>query len=286
MTAREYDTLRNLTAIIFPHSFLREPLRNELLSLFGSLTICQPWYMESVADTKSGSPPVKIQRPPEDLKPQRSFMSLLSEYRLWMRQNRGQSSYFDVGTKEDTSWKIRQAVRQMGEDVYSPAQEDILKWHLILHLERDIEEDRSLAEEILFQVKTKKSPIEDALGEPTSPQTLFEDLHLSDSYSFIEERHLRQVMESWFGLFSASLSDTDILLTLDAQVMNYAAELFEDASIKSPKGFSEPFLSPAHQIQITRKRLPQILDDREALGDHVKAGLAGKTIILVGKWKD
>lgn len=81
--------MKDLKAIIFPHSYLPGSARDRILSCFGPITVCQPWYMEPAAGIESNDGRITIVRPPEELKPPEDFRKILSEYRLWMSQNRG-----------------------------------------------------------------------------------------------------------------------------------------------------------------------------------------------------
>ena len=272
MTTEHNEKLKKSDAILFPHSYLPGSARNRLLDSFSPITVCQPWFMESDALLESNNGTVTIMHPPEELKPPGDFKRLLSENRLWMRQNRGHSAFLHTGTGEDATWEIRESIRKTGDAVAASAEENTLKWHLILHLERELEADRTSAEEMLIQMKGKKSPLEEALGEANTSQGLFEDLPLSEAHPSIDERHLKQVLAAWFGLFGGSLQDDSILLTLDSHVMDYATGLFEAETLKPSKKKEEPFLQTVY--------LPVLSIDSHLREDPVSTGLSGKTLIL------
>jgi hypothetical protein len=81
---------------------------------------------------------------------------------------------------------------------------------------------------VLNKVKQQKSPLKDALGEGAPTQGLFEDLPPYETYPFIDEHHLRQVLEAWFSLFGKYLEDHGLLITLDRHIMKYVTEIFEE----------------------------------------------------------
>ncbi len=272
MTTGHNEKMKNRTAILFPHSYLHESARDRLLSSFGSITICQPWYMGSAAGTESNDGRITIVRPPEDLKPPEDFRKLLSEYRLWMSQNQGYTP-LPTGGGEDATWEIRRALRQTGKEVREPVEEQALKWHLVLHLERKLEEDRTSADEMLLRVKAEKSPLAEALGETNLSHGLFDDLPLSDSHPSIEDRHLSHVLGAWFGLFGRSLPDGVSLLTIAPGVLSYTAELFGTGL---PEPSKEEGASSFPTIHLTRS-----LVDSPMEKDSVLAGLSGRTLILV-----
>jgi len=164
MTTGHNENMKNHTATLFPHSYLPGAARDRILSSFDSITVCQPWYMESAAGTENNDGRVTIVRPPEDLKPPEDFRKFLSESRLWMSQNQGYTP-LPTGEGEGATWEIRHALRQTGKEVREPVAEQALKWHLVLHLIRELEEDRNSADEMLLRVKAERSPLAEALGE-------------------------------------------------------------------------------------------------------------------------
>ncbi len=228
--------------------------------------------MGSADGTESNDARITIVRPPEGLKPPEDFRKFLSEYRLWMSQNQGYTPLPPRGG-EDSTWEIRHALRQTGKEVRAPVEEQALKWHLVLQLERELEEDRTSADEMLIQMKAKRSPLEDALGEASPSQGFLEDLPLSDPHSSIDERHLRIVLGAWFGLFGSSLPDGGSLLTIAPNVLDYAAELFGTGP---PKPSTEEGASSLRTIHLPRSSV-----DARREKDSVRAGLSGRTLILV-----
>ena len=272
MSTYESEKMKELTAIIFPHSYLPKSARDRILSSFGSITVCQPWYMGSADGTESNDGRIAIVRPPEDLKPPEDFRKLLSEYRLWMSQNQG---YTPLPTRggEDATWEIRHALRQTGKKIHEPVKEQALKWHLVLHLARALEEDRTSADEMLLRVKAKRSPLAEALGKVNPSHGLFDDLPLSNSHPPIEERHLGHVLGAWFGLFGSSLPDGGSLLTIAPNVLSYAAELFGTGPLKPSREKDASSFRTIH--------LPRSSVDSRMENNSVRAGLSGRTLILV-----
>jgi hypothetical protein len=279
--------------ILFPHTQIAIPDLEKILARFGELTVCQPWFMEEpFPSTKRVDPLlVHILHPPETLKPEKDFVKLITEYQLWLRQNRdkGYGAFLSASREdspsEDTPWEIRQLIARAGEKNSSDPHKDLMfKWHLILHLAREFEENRLGAENLLNKLKHQKSPLEGALEEPP-PQQFFQDTPLMETLLQVEGSHLRQVFEAWFGLFGEYISDEGSLITLDPQVLIYASEILEpEGKIIKPKSDSEKDFSsrsvsgqPPHNVTC----LPQLADVKEALDDPVKKGLSGRTIILM-----
>ena len=251
--------------ILFPHTHIAVSNLETILARFGELTICQPWFMEGPIPATEGpvSTLVHIQHPHETLKPKGDFRRLVSEYQMWLRQNRdkGYGAFLAASRQrshsEDTPWEIRQLISRAGKERHPDPHEDrTLKWHLTLHLAREFEESRFETERLLKKLKLQKSPLEGALEEPPT-QRFFEDTPLMEAQLQVDEYHLRQVFEAWFGLFGKYLSDEETLITLDPQVLIYASEVLE----------SEETISKA--------------EGEKDMNDPVKKGLSGRTIILM-----
>ena len=262
-----------------------------MLSVSGHLTICQPWFMDGPIP-KAGSenfPSIRIVRPAESMKPEGHFKRLLSEYRSWMGQNRdkGYTAFLnairEAGLSEDNPWEIRQMIRQTEKETPVSQEDNALKWHLILHLARDFEENRLEEEEMLSQVKKQKPPLAQALGEEAPLKGLFEDLPQSEKSLFADKHHLGQIVKAWFGLFGDHLQDHEILITLDRHVMEYVTDIFEDETGQSPEEKEDFFSSEStsSRIHITRKDLPRLSDEKTDPVYPVLTYLSGKTIILL-----
>ena len=269
--------------VLFPHTHIEKGGLERLIKTFGSLTLCQPWFTEStVLSDLIEKGMLKICFPPEVLKPQRDFKHLLSEYQGWMRENRGgarPTHFSDTETGSET-WSIRKAIRDAEKDEIDPAQKNTLKWHLILHLANSLEEDRKTAEVMLQRVTKTKSPLAEAMERGQPIPDIFDDLPLSATYPYITDRHLNLIFEAWFGLFGTRIEKGAALLTLDRQVMNHAADLFDGKDVQPP-GDADP--SPLYDVdapglRITRIALPRLSNPSSA--GPVLAGLHGKTIVF------
>jgi len=274
--------LEGSSFVLFPHSFVGEPELKRILSLFGGLIICQPWFMEDPR-LCAENPTVRVVHPPHDAKPGEDFKRLLSEYKAWISQNRdkGYTAFLaltrDRNFDEPNTWNIRQTLRHTGKTASAFPRDHILKWHLVLHLVREYEESR-MEEEKLLTTLRGRSPLQEALGEESPPVDLFRDFPSSESF-LQEDRHLRQVLEAWFGLFGKAIPNDGFLLTLDPLVFNHASELFElpDAGWQeaSRLGFS------SNQAAIKIRDLPSIPRKAEALDDPVPRGLSSRKLIFL-----
>jgi hypothetical protein len=148
-----------------------------------------------------------------------------------MSQNRdrGYTSFLSAsrGGGEDTPWEIRKLITgAAGQD---PAGgENLLKWHLILHLAEDLVSDRDEMEALIERVKLERSPLEEALGGEAPVHGLFEDLPGPGTDPLVDEQHMGLVFEAWDGLFSALAPARALMITTRPGVMEYAQGLAGD----------------------------------------------------------
>jgi hypothetical protein len=174
-------------------------------------------------------------------------------------------------------------IRQTGGGTPVSQENHALKWHLILHLAREFEENRVEAEKTLSQVKQQESPLAEALGEGAPVKGMFEDIPRSEIDSSFDMHHLGQIFEAWSGLFGEYLQDHGPLITLDRHVMDYAIDIFEDEIGQPPEEAEDSFSqkSTSSKIHFTRKYLPRLSDEKTGQTDPVLAHLSGKTVILL-----
>ena len=275
--------------VLFPHTRVDSRALERLMETFGSLTLCQPWFTEpAVLRNGFEKGTLKVSFPPEVLKPQKDFKHLLSEYQMWMRdhQGRNRSTAFSTGESGDETWAIRKAIRDAGKDADDPALRNTFRWHLVLHLARNLEGERETADTLLEQAAKTKSPLTEALerGEPFPG--MFEDLPLSAAYPYVTDRHLNLILEAWFGLFGpiidSGIETEGELLTLDQQVMTYARGLFDGCDVQPAEAIdpSEGKQIDAPGITVNRITLPRLLSP-SASANAVLKSLSGKTIALV-----
>lgn len=261
--------------------------QRKLLALFEGLTICLPWFLPPPSQPQDGVDSTRMQVlfPPENLKPREDFRRLLSEYKAWISWNRdkGYANFLrasrEAASQEDPLWEIRRTLREMGRDSFPLPEGHILKWHLILHLARDFEENRSEAEKMLRELKQQESPLKEALGEDSPLHGLLEDLPVSMTDFYAEERYLSQVIEAWFGLFAGYISD-QALITLDQNVFGYCEKIFKDEGGVTSQESEGPLVPEILSNQnITVNYLPLLKQDDER--NPFLRDLSGKTIILL-----
>ncbi|MGD8228578.1 MAG: hypothetical protein PVI20_12425 [Desulfobacteraceae bacterium] len=230
------QNIKELPAILFPHAALPEPTVKKILSFLGPLTIFQPWFMERpiFGSGENEGTAVQVLRPPDNLKPEKGFMTRLSEYRHWIEQNsdRGYTDFLQVnqenGLTENTTWEIRQMIRRGGRQTSAPQEDPALKWHLILHLAQDVEDQKLEADEALKTLKEKDVPLKGIVEESEDMESLLGDLSPFESEPIGNEYRLRQILEAWVALFGGYLKENDFLVTPSRQVMGYVTDLWKE----------------------------------------------------------
>ncbi len=180
---------------------------------------------------------------------------------------------------EDDHREIRQMIVRP-EEKGSKDSFETVKYHMILFLAREFEENRIEAEMLLNNLKLWKSPLEGALEDPPPP--LFsKDTPLMKTGLRMEPSHMRQVLEAWFGLFGRSVPKDAHFMTLDLEILRYARELFEpeDEIIQPEKASGDKSCASDPPRSIIR--LPLLSEEDKASTDPVKRGLSGRTIFLL-----
>ncbi len=259
--------MKELRAILFFHSHLREQDIKKIFPLLGPITIFQPWFMvpPNFLSQKEYQSAVRILNPPSHMKPENNFKGLLSEYKTWIEHNRDKSRAAflkvnqEMGSDENSTWKIREALRGRTDshtgsaralrgstdahagsaralkgsdrDQQNQGEGLSLKWHLVLHLARDMEKEQQEADRILKVLKEKKSPLEDLLGKEDVKNPLT-DLSQFESDPGTVSYPLELVFNAWFGLFGEYLRGGDLLLTINRHVMDYASEAWDASEEK------------------------------------------------------
>ena len=301
--------------ILFPHSYLREQDIKKIFPLLGPITICQPWFMvpPDFMSQKDYEGVVRVLNPPSHLKPEENFKGLLSEYKTWIKDNQDKSNaaFLKVNQEmkpaENNTWEIREALRgstkahsrsahalhgsshtlsRPAEDQPNRGERFSLKWHLILHLARDMEKERQEADKMLRGLKEGKSPIADLLGEGAVKNPLT-DLSQFESDPQTVSYPIDQVFEAWFGLFGEYIKGDELLITLSRQIMDYASEAW-DTVVRENDGKVSPDHRGASQwepsretLQLPHKYFFPFSSQQPLKENKFLKYLSGKTMILV-----
>jgi len=271
--------------VLFPHTHVESRVLERLVETFGSLTLCQPWFTEpAVSPDLIEKGMLKVCFPPEALKPGKDFKHLLSEYQGWMRDHQGRNrpAAFSTGATGDETWAIRKAIRDTGKDADDPALRNTLRWHLVLHLAQNLEENRDMAKTLLQRAAKNKSPLAEAMEKNEQIPDMFEDLPLSAPYPYVTDRHRNLIFEAWFGLFGSIINSRAELMTLDRLVMTYALDLFDGRDVLTDEdtGSAPKQKVDAKGLKINRATLPR-LSNPSTPADPVLKALSGKTLIVV-----
>ena len=234
------EEMDDLGVILFPHSYLSKPDREKVLTLFGPLTIFQPFFMEQPAllIERKDLEYVKIMTPPAHLNPGEDFKTLLTEYHTWMDQNRDKG-YMEflkrcqgAGLAENNTWEIREMIRRVEKHDSMPEKAHTQRWHMILHLAREFEDHRQEADRLLKKLKQQDSLLKGAIEDLELKNNFLEDLPQFESELLMNDHTLREVIEAWFALFGGYFQDHELLITFDRDVMKFCSQFMKDSGME------------------------------------------------------
>jgi hypothetical protein len=226
---------------------------------------------------------VQVLKPPGDLKPAEGFRRILAEFKNWIGANPDKAyraflwaGGMDQGP-EDTTWAIRKALRQGRDQNGGAKPSPALKWHLVLHLAQEIEDDRQEAETLLRALREKDSPLKGTVEEEGA-ESLFYDLPAFGEEPIMEENRLLQVYEAWFSLFGGRLKDHELLVTTSPQVVAHVSGVWQEyvlgaeEAAETQVAFRVPDLSHLRLEDLLRLRAQAL--EVPVLGEVRKAILA------------
>ena len=273
--------MSNLSAVLFPHAGLSEPELGKILSFFDSLAVCLPWHMDPAGILAGDLPAgvVKILRPPETLDPGSSFPKALADYRTWIGSHSDRSglAFLKTGAgligDEDPLWDIRRRIREGGLPASPPDAGEAFRWHMVVHLAHELEEQRDEADRILNALREKRSPLIGLTDDSDEIQSLFEDLPTFDWAPEAGRTDPSPTVEAWLGLFGSVLDSEDLLVTLDRRYLEAVSGLL-----------SEPAGSPGLGPPVLRFPYPNLSGHPlERLADIRREHLSGEASLELGR---
>lgn len=235
-----------MSLILFPHSNIPESIIRKITSFLGPLTIFQPWFMEPPAflEENEGLKVVKILKPPKNLKPSDGFNTILSESHRWMEQNLDKSYTeilkADQGKRltENTTWEIRQMINLMDQSSSGSEEDQPLRWHITLHLAREIEDKLLEVYHLLKSLKDRDPLLKGSVEGAENVKGLLEDLTQFGSESLLDEYNFKQIIEAWFGLFGGYLKEKEMLITFNPYVMEHVSGNWDSFHIEDESSHS------------------------------------------------
>lgn len=245
-------------AILFPHATIAGEALSAVLMTHRPLLLCLPWEMvlpESVSEAEERGG-VRILRPPEALRPEPAFRETLKAYLAWMAASpdRGWTralAWIAQGKgPEGSIWEIRSLLKGRAGQEGTPSAERILRWHLVLHLSRGIEEARNRARSMLQDLTRLSSPLSGALEPASTPENPLKDLGQEDPEPTIPLDQVPHLVFAWLGLFQGVLPLADTLLTFNPDILAYVDALLEGRGGREIFGGSPWTASPRWEILI------------------------------------
>ena len=267
-------------SVLFPHTTLKKDDLERILFFFSPLAVFQPWYMGLPVSFKryiDGSLLTAIY-PPSDFRPEKDINKILSGYESWISQL-AKKDYANslkaaqaLSISDEHSWDIRKTLYGSETGNIEGSDNPWLKWHILLHLARKLEESSSDAYDLLKQAKAKKPPLEEALEVKAISPGLLDDVPESHAYEQLDKYQISGVIQAWLGLFGTYLFDYRSLITVDDNVMDTVKSAFEETSL----GKSAPSLMPSVRIIIPDSAIFDS-NDSEDLGIKTLKGIVSST---------
>ncbi|MFC1533536.1 hypothetical protein ACFL7M_09260 [Thermodesulfobacteriota bacterium] len=255
-----------MPVLLFPYFHTHESVIEKVSTFFGPITIYLPWFQEPPEFINYKN--IEISYPPDSLKPKDGFKNILSEYHHWVEQNRDKS-YLEIiksdrksELTDNSTWEIRQMLGRTVQSVSGTEEEKTLRWHLLLHLAREIEEQLVLADRILKTLKDKNSLLEGSIESAEEIRSLLGDLPSFEPETVLDDFNFRQIFDAWFSLFEVYLNENELLITFNRYTMDYLSEQWDNLYIedkstnRSTIGFKVPDLSyhaPDEQDKIEKE---------------------------------
>lgn len=272
--------------LLFPHCYIAEDALAKVLETHKRLRICLPWYMSppEILSKLQGANRVTILYPPETLKPNKDFLPLLSEYRSWIKENKGKAPHLSASELQDNeaSWKIRKTIRTKAISNDETQKDEIIRWHLILHLAGELEKENADVEASLKKLKNAGSPLREAIGEEDLPEGILDDLpSLSPASSGKITQRLNHWIEAWFGLFASHVEPGSDLLTMNRDIFQFVLDLFEKTVSNTPNGFESSNLPSVDLRPGGAVKLPELSVFPNLKRKRILFDLAGKSLHLL-----
>ncbi len=242
-------TKTDRSAVLFPHVSLTEQTLKWVLTLFRPLDVHIPWLLQEPAFMKSyqEEEALRIVHPPEEAKPGGDFFKILKAYKAWSleQQDMGYAAFLKaqpgMDPSESSTWGIRGELRRFGRETPPTEAPLFLKWHLILHLAREMEDQNREADSLLKSLKDKKSPLRGVL-ETDDVENVFADLPHFQADAMFGESHWAQIIDAWLGLFGGYLTENDVLVTFDRHVFEVLSEQINPMSFEGTVHPEPPLL--------------------------------------------
>lgn len=275
------------SAMLFPHSCLPQTGIKQILSFAGPLTICEPWYQERPVflSEMEDHNAVRILLPPESMHPGEGFLTLLQEYREWTQshRDRGYREFLQAvqgqDSDEESSWAIRQSLVEGGQTPPEREQDETLKRHLILHLARDIDDQRYEADDLLGSLKKMGSPLSGSVEE--EPRNPIADLPHFQGEPGLGTFAMDQVMDAWISLFGKYMKKESPLVTINRQVLECVRDRWEEEASDSDNTGVPSFL--LSWPDLSQLGLEELFRAREDLVGSRAAGQIMQAIQQPGK---
>lgn len=202
----------------------------EITPFFSPVKICLPWGKElpGIVDERE----ITVLYPPVDLKPDISFEKTLNDCINWVEEQ-GEKSRIELvkagtgtGLSEESFHQIRRLLIS-GDSDASTLKNIANRYHLLIYLADRIEESRSEANRMLYELKNRPSPLAESLDQTGKTEQSLDALAEINNDFVLEDGYVTYFLNAWFGLFGDVIKDGRILLTLNRLIFDKTSEKWD-----------------------------------------------------------
>ena len=226
-----------MTIHLLSYTHSGSSLIDKITPCFSPLKIYVPWggAIPEYADDSD----LIVSYPPEELKPDADFNSLLNECFSWAyeQEEKSRKEIIKTGQTSPTSNEsLRHIKTILSKKISDTSEKDmVLRWHMLLHLANRLEESRNDANRMLESLKKKPSPLMNNADLTENTQYPLESLRTINPDFFINDTNLRLLLRAWHGLFNSLIDRNDMLLCLDRRIFDHLSDEWDIVSNNSNK---------------------------------------------------
>ncbi|MBN1904427.1 MAG: hypothetical protein JW927_04950 [Deltaproteobacteria bacterium] len=242
---------------------------------FSPLRVYLPWGAHRPDYKDDGE--IIFSYPPEWLKPGLDINSMLDEYYSLAREL-GEKSRNEIIKRansaplSDESIKnIKAALMGKSSTGTTNEKEQIIRWHMLLHLADRFKKERNEAERMIEALRKRQSPLLNNADLGDNDIYPLETLAGMDAEAFINEGNLRQLLRAWHALFGEYTNEGELFLVLNRSVFTFLCDEYKNLCMD--KGLQLPVITsckiPLIQVQ---KDKSDTLDKIRAIFSSLKPG--------------
>jgi hypothetical protein len=215
---------------------------DEIIQCFSPVRIYLPWGADLPDYTDNSK--IIVSYPPEGLMPGVDIKNLLNEY-YSLALMLGEKSRHEIIKRgaspllSDESIKDIRAALMGGSFTGAHEKDQIIRWHLLLHLADRFEKERNEAERMIAALRKRESPLLNNAELDDNNIYPLETLAGMDTEPSINEKNFRQLLRAWQALFGEYAVEGGLFLIMNRYILTSLydeyKELCADMGFQLPK---------------------------------------------------